>query len=475
MTNSILFAGGEILPFAATGGLGDVLGSLPEAVKRRRRSMDVRAVMPLYSKVSAEWRKKMTFVKSITVKVAWRQEYCGIFSLKKGGVMYYFIDNEKYFSRPSLYGEFDDAERFAFFSGALLDLMSAVDFFPQVLHANDWQTAPAVIMLKSNYSSDERYKAVKAIYTIHNVDYQGDFDMSIYDDVFGFDWKVRDKVDFYGRINLTKGAVELADFITTVSPNYARQIQTPEYAHGLDGVLSAASYKLDGIINGIDYKLNDPENDPDIPKNFSSDDLSGKAECKAELQRRFGLEVRRDVPLIAMISRLAGHKGFDLVMRVCDEMMQNDVQFVLLGTGEKQYEEFFRRFADRHQKRAGVSISYDRKLSKLIYAGADMFLMPSKSEACGLAQMIASRYGTVPIVRETGGLYDTIKPYGAGGNGFTFSAYNAHDMLYVIREAEGVYRDADKWHELMLRAMSVDFSWGASAKKYISMYDKIIK
>ena len=475
MIKSILYAGGEILPFAATGGLGDVLGSLPEAVKRKRRSMDVRAVMPLYSKVSEDWRKKMTFIGYIFVKVAWRSEYCGILKKKKGGVTYYFLDNEKYFSRPSLYGEFDDAERFAFFSNAVLDLMSAVDFFPEVFHANDWQTAPAVIMLKSNYSSDERYRNVKAVYTIHNIDYQGEFDMAIYDDIFGFDWNVRERVDFGGRINLTKGAVELADRVTTVSPNYSRQIQTPEYAHGLDGVLSANSYKLDGIINGIDYTLNDPEKDKDIPYNFTKDDLSGKAECKAELQRKFGLEVRADVPVIAMISRLAEHKGFDLVTRVCDEMMQNDVQFILLGTGEWKYEEFFRRFADRHQKRAGISISYDRKLSKLIYAGADMFLMPSKSEACGLAQMIASRYGTVPIVRETGGLYDTIKPYGAGGNGFTFSAYNAHDMLYVIREAETVYRKKNEWHDLVLRAMSVDFSWNASAKQYISMYDKFSK
>lgn len=474
MMKKILFAGSEILPFAATGGLGDVLGSLPEAIKRKNPDIDVRAVMPLYAQVKKEWREKMVFERWIMVNVAWRREYCGIFSLEKGGVKYYFLDNEKYFCRGALYGERDDAERFAFFSYAVLDLMAAVDFYPDVLHANDWQTATAVIALKQIYGSSEDYRRVKAVYTIHNIDYQGVYGMETFGDIFGFGEYMRGIVEYDGLVNLTKGAVVCADFVTTVSPQYAKEIQTEKYSHGLHHILRMYSYKIDGIINGIDTILNSAESDPDIPYHFSASDLSGKAQNKAELQRRFGLPENPNVPIIAMISRLAGHKGFDLVKRVAEEIMCDDVQFILLGTGERDYENFFRVYGERHRGKASVSISYDRKLSKLIYAGADMFLMPSKSEACGLAQMIASRYGTVPIVRETGGLYDTIKPYGAGGNGFTFAAYNAHDMLYVIREAETLYRDKDAWRALESKIMQIDFSWDASAAKYLEMYDRLV-
>ena len=474
MMKRILFAGSEILPFAATGGLGDVLGSLPEAIKRKNPEIDVRAVMPLYGQIKHEWREKMTFERWIMVNVSWRQEYCGIFSLEKGCVKYYFIDNEKYFCRASLYGEFDDAERFSFFSYAVLDLMAAVDFYPDVLHANDWQTATAVIALKQIYGGSEAYRRVKAVYTIHNIDYQGQYGMELFNDIFGFKDYMYGIVDYDGCLNLTKGAVVCADFVTTVSPQYAKEIQTEAYSHGLHHILRMYGYKIDGIINGIDTNLNNAEKDPDIPFNFTPDDLSGKAKNKAELQRRFGLCEREDVPLIAMISRLAGHKGFDLVTRMAEELMCDDVQFVLLGTGERDYENFFRAYGERHRGKASVSISYDRKLSKLIYAGADMFLMPSRSEACGLAQMIASRYGTVPIVRETGGLYDTIKPYGAGGNGFTFAAYNAHDMLYVIREAEGLYHNKEAWRALQEKIMNIDFSWDVSAAKYLEMYDRIM-
>lgn len=473
----ILYAGGEILPFAATGGLGDVLGSLPEAVKRANPDFDVRVVMPLYSKISAVWREQMKFERWIMVNVSWRTQYCGIYSLVKNGVKYYFLDNESYFNRDNLYGENDDAERFAFFSYAVLDLMAAVDFYPDIYHANDWQTAMSVVELKHTYSGSEQYRNVKAVYTIHNIDYQGVFGMDLFGDVFGFESHMRGLVEYDGNINLTKAAVECADFVTTVSPRYAQEIQTEYYSNGLHHILRQYSFKLDGIINGIDTELNSPENVSDIPFRFTSRGLTGKAKNKAELQRKFGLEERADVPVIAMISRLASHKGFDLVMRIADELMEDDVQFILLGTGEKKYEEFFAEFAKRHPGKAGISISYDRVLSKLIYAGADMFLMPSKSEACGLAQMIASRYGTVPIVRETGGLYDTIKPYGpdGAGNGFTFAAYNAHDMLYVIREAEEVYRDSAKWKTLVRKIMKIDFSWDNSARKYVEMYERVFK
>ena len=472
---SILFAGGEVLPFAATGGLGDVLGSLPEAIKRAYPDTDVRVVMPGYTNIDGKWRSMMKFEKKMIVSVSWRREECGVFSLEKNGVIYYFIFNDHYFARDKLYGEFDDGERFAFFSYACLDLMKNVGFYPEIFHANDWQTAAAVISLKSTYGADEKYKNVKAVYTIHNIDYQGIFDMAIYGDVFGFSGDVRSAVEFDWSINLTKGAVICADYVTTVSPNYAKEIQTEPFAHGLHEILRDHSFKVDGIINGIDTDLNDPKKDKTIPAKFSSSNPSGKAIDKEELQRRFGLEIRPDVPLIAMVSRLAAHKGFDLVKCVGREILSDDVQFVLLGTGEREYEDYFRSLAADFPGKAGISISYDRALSKLIYAGADMFLMPSKSEACGLAQMIASRYGTVPIVREVGGLYDTIKPYtGKDGNGFTFAAYNAHDMLYVIRQAESLYRDSAKWAALRKRIMKIDFSWDASAKKYAALYDSVI-
>ena len=473
MMKSILFAGGEAMPFAATGGLGDVLGSLPQAIKAASKRTDVRVVMPLHSKISDEWRKKMKFERSTTVGVAWRRQYCGIFSLEKDGVIYYFLDNEQYFKRSQLYGEFDDGERFSFFSYAVLELMNAVGFYPEVLHLNDWQTATAAIAIKCG--GDSRYKDIKTVYTIHNIDYQGIYDMSILGDVFGLGDNARHIVEFDGMINLTKGAIECADLVTTVSPRYAEEIQYDECSRGLGGILRRNAQKLTGIINGIDYAANDPATDADIPYAFSVSDLGGKAQNKAELRRRFGLEEDASAPVIAMVSRLAEHKGLELVMCVADEIVGDGAQFVLLGTGEYRYEEFFRNFAYRHPGRAGISISYDRKLSKLIYAGADMFLMPSKSEACGLAQMIASRYGTVPIVRETGGLYDTIKPYTPeGGNGFTFANFNAHDMLYVIREAEAVYRYKSKWNALVKKIMKIDFSWNASAKKYLETYDKLL-
>ena len=472
---SILFAGGEVLPFAATGGLGDVLGSLPEAIKKANPDIDVRVVMPGYSCIDEKWRSQMKFVRSMTVELSWRREGCGLYSLEKGGVTYYFIVSDHYFARPKLYGEFDDGERFAFFSYAVLDLMSAVDFFPDILHANDWQTAIAVIALKGKYSASDKYRRVKAVYTIHNIDYQGIYDMAIFGDVFGFGENVKNAVEFDWSINLTKGAVICADRVTTVSPKYAEEIQYEPTARGLSDILRGQSYKISGIINGIDVDLNDPKKDNEIPFKFSMSNLAGKAQDKAELQKRFSLAVRPEVPVIAMISRLAEHKGFDLMMCVGREIMQNDVQFVLLGTGEKKYEDYFRALAWDFPGRVGVSISYDRVLSKLIYAGADMFLMPSKSEACGLAQMIASRYGTVPIVHEVDGLYDTIKPYmGKSGNGFTFAAYNAHDMLYVIREAESVYRRPEEWAKLQKRIMKIDFSWDVSAEKYLTLYSDLL-
>ncbi len=471
----ILFASSEAMPFAATGGLGDVLGALPSSLASVHPDWDIRVVIPLYGQVGAEWREKMTFEKSVMVTLAWREQYCGIFSLEHNGVKYYFLDNEYYFKRPSLYGSFDDPERFAFFSRAVLDLMEAVDFFPDILHANDWQTALSVIALKQERGLMPGYKDVKAVYTIHNIDYQGVYGMGIIGDVFGLKNDQASIVDYNGDINLTKGAIVCADFVTTVSPRYAEEIKTEYYSHGLHYIINQYGYKIGGIINGIDESVYDPEHDHDIPYTYSVCDIEGKNKNKEELQKEFGLEVNPNVPVVAMVSRLAEHKGFDLVCCIADELMKDNVQFVLLGTGDSKFERFFSAFAERHPGQAGVRLAYNRKLSKLIYAGADMFLMPSKSEACGLAQMIASRYGTVPIVRETGGLYDTIKPYSwdRSGNGFTFSAYNAYDMLYVIREAEGVYADKENWNDLVKKIMTIDFSWKTSARRYAELYESV--
>lgn len=470
----ILFAGSEVMPFAATGGLGDVLGALPASLAAVHPDWDIRVVMPLYGQVGAEWREKMTFEKSMTVTLSWREQYCGIYSLKYNGVTFYFLDNEYYFKRNSLYGFLDDHERFAFFSRAILDTMEAVDFFPDILHANDWQTALSVIVLKQERGLMPGYKDVKAVYTIHNIDYQGVYGMGLLGDVFGLKDDQASIVEYGGDINLTKGAVVCSDFITTVSPRYAEEIKTEYFSHGLHYIINHYGYKIGGIINGIDESVYDPTTDTDIPYQFSASDLEGKKKDKEELQKEFGLEVNPDVPVIAMVSRLAEHKGFDLVCRIADELIEDDVQIVLLGTGAPHYEEFFEGFGKRHPGKAGIKLAYNRKLSKLLYSGADMFLMPSKSEACGLAQMIASRYGTVPVVRETGGLYDTIKPYGDGkGNGFTFAAYNAHDMLYVLREAENVYKDKEAWEDLVKKIMKIDFSWRTSASKYADLYETI--
>ncbi len=473
---SILYVGAEVMPFAATGGLGDVLGSLPAAVKRKDPDCDVRVVMPLYGQVKDEWRKQMKREIRFMVHLNWRSNVCVVYSLVKDGVTFYFLDNPYYFNRKALYGDFDDAERFAFFSVAVLEMMHFLDFYPEVLHANDWQTALAVIHLKGRCKDLPGYRDVRAVYTIHNIEYQGVYGMDMAYDTFDLRDADCSIVEYNGALNLTKGAIVCADHITTVSPNYAKEIQTETYSCGLHYILRDYKDKIHGIVNGIDLNYYDPANDPDIPNAYSLKDLAGKKKNKEELQKKFGLKVDPNVPVIAMISRLASHKGFNLVLAVFDEMMQHNVQFVLLGTGEKQYETFFSQVAKRYPGKVSINLVYNRELSKLIYAGSDIFLMPSKSEACGLSQMIASRYGSVPVVRETGGLFDTIKPYGVNrsGNGFTFAAYNAHDMLVAVREAESLYKDKEHWTALVKKVMGVDFSWDASADKYMDCYKKVL-
>ena len=462
----ILIAASEALPFAATGGLADVIGSLPHALYKN--GVDVRVVIPMYSSIDEKFRKDIKFIKAITVKLSWRNQYCGIFESEYKGVKYYFIDNEYYFRRQSMYGEMDDGERYAFFSKAILALMPNIGFFPDVLHTNDWQTALAVIYLKRYCSVD--YSHTKSLHTLHNIEYQGEFGFDMLQDVFDLSPSDRSIVDYKGRINLTKGALICCDKFSTVSPTYAEEIKTPTYSHGLDHILNMHSDKITGILNGIDTEIYKPET-------FDVTDLSGKATVKTDLQKEIGLPVNEDIPMIGLISRLVTHKGMDLITHVIEEFMQGDVQFVLLGTGDAKFENFFRYLESKFPEKVRCIISYNVALSKRIYAGSDIFLMPSKSEPCGLAQMISSQYGTIPLVRETGGLYDSIKNYNPAtgeGNGFTFRDFNAHDMLYKLKFAVDMYQnDRETWNKLIKQVMTVDFSWDVSAEKYIKLYEEL--
>ncbi len=469
----VLFASSEVYPFAMSGGLADVSGALPKAL--RRRLVGCRVVMPLYGCVSEELRSKMTFVCSITVPVSWRRQYCGIFEAHLDGVIYYLLDNQYYFKRDGLYGHFDDAERFAFFSRAVLEIIPYIGFTPDVIHCNDWQTAMIPVYLTEMYRYNPIYQNIKTVYTIHNIQYQGKYGRELYTDVLGLPEGHENLIEYDDCINLMKGGIQCADKVTTVSPTYSREILEPFYSHGLDNILSKFTYKLTGIVNGIDYDVYNPETDPQIYKNFTADDISGKAENKKCLQRDMGLPEREDAPLIGIVTRLVKHKGIDLVKCVFEELLKADLQFVVLGSGEWEFETFFYEMASKYPDKVALKLGFDQQLAHRIYAGADMFLMPSLSEPCGLAQMVALRYGTVPIVRETGGLNDTITDSGDNaGNGFTFKNYNAHDMQNTIWRALSGYSDKDGWNILRLRGMNCNNSWAASANDYIKLYKELV-
>lgn len=471
---NILFVGSECAPFMATGGLADVLGSLPNALAKNN---SVSVIMPLYSNINQEHRAKFEFVTSFYVSLSWRHQYCGIFKYVYNGVTYYFIDNEYYFKREgNIYGFYDDGERFAFFSKAVVDAIKVLGLKPNVVHCNDWQSAATVIYLKTLYYSDSYYQDIKTVFTIHNIEYQGKFDPYCIGDLFGFNQESESMITFDGCLNLMKGAIEYSDIVSTVSPTYAEEIKTAYYAHGLDGIICRNAQKVYGILNGIDIDYYNPETDKYIFKNYTPSDISGKAVCKENLQKMLNLPVREDVPVIAIISRLVSHKGLDLVKAVIESLLATDVQVVILGKGDASYENYFSSVASNYQGKCACVIAYNQDLSRKIYSGADIFLMPSKSEPCGLSQMIASRYGTVPVVRETGGLNDSIKAYtGDSGNGFTFKDYNAHDMLFVINEAVKAFHDKCVWQDILDRVFSADFSWNAQAGKYEELYSKLSK
>lgn len=473
----IVFASAECAPFVKTGGLGDVAGSLPAALVRA--GAEVIVMVPKYATIKDEYKAQMEHFSDFYVSLGWRNEYCGLEKLEHDGVTYMFIDNERYFARDYPYGFFDDGERFAFFSKAITESLQHLPegFECDILHCNDWQTALAPVFLREFYQGLPLYDRVKTVFSIHNVAFQGQFSDTVMEDILGVAHipaaASQLRCDACS-INYMLGALRYADAITTVSPTYANEIQTPEFGEGLDGVLRERSYALQGILNGIDVAGFDPATDKRIAANYTVEDRSGKAVCKAKLQEELGLEVRDDRPLMVMVTRLTRQKGLDLVMYALDRILAGGVQVAVLGTGDRDYEDGLRYFQDKYPGTMAARIEFDPALSQRMYAAADMFLMPSKFEPCGLSQIIAMRYGTLPIVRETGGLKDTVQPYNeftGEGTGFSFSNFNGDEMGdAVFRAARLFWDNRDAWNQLVTQAMSQDFSWTRSADKYLDLY-----
>lgn len=473
----IVFASAECAPFVKTGGLGDVAGSLPAALVRA--GAEIIVMVPKYATIKDEYKAQMEHFSDFYVSLGWRNEYCGLEKLEHDGVTYMFIDNERYFARDYPYGFFDDGERFAFFSKAITESLQHLPegFECDILHCNDWQTALAPVFLREFYQGLPLYDRVKTVFSIHNVAFQGQFSDTVMEDILGVAHipaaASQLRCDACS-INYMLGALRYADAITTVSPTYANEIQTPEFGEGLDGVLRERSYALQGILNGIDVAGFDPATDKRIAANYTVEDRSGKAVCKAKLQEELGLEVRDDRPLMVMVTRLTRQKGMDLVMYALDRILAGGVQVAVLGTGDRDYEDGLRYFQDKYPGTMAARIEFDPALSQRMYAAADMFLMPSKFEPCGLSQIIAMRYGTLPIVRETGGLKDTVQPYNeftGEGTGFSFSNFNGDEMGdAVFRAARLFWDNRDAWNQLVTQAMSQDFSWTRSADKYLDLY-----
>ena len=473
----ILFAASEAVPFCKTGGLADVAGSLPQALAKAGN--EVAVILPLYQRVADRWKEQMSFVCHIEVPLGWRRLYCGLFRLDRDGVIWYFVDNEYYFKRDTLYGHYDDGERFGFFSRAIIALMPAMAFMPDIIHCNDWQTALVPIYLKDECVRWSEVRRIKTVFTVHNIEYQGRYGKETLEDLFGLDpgWFADGTIAMDGAVNLLKGALMTCDAITAVSPTYAQELRYAYYAHGMESVMQLNAGKLHGVLNGIDMERYDPSTDKSIYANYTVADLSGKAADKEQLQKQLNLNVDPNVPIIAIVSRLVSHKGLDLICRVFDQIMDLNCQFVVLGSGDWNYEPFFEQKLGWYPGRMALYRGYNEPLAMAIYSGADLLLMPSKSEPCGLAQMIAMRYGTLPIVRETGGLKDTVHPYESwcgAGNGFTFADYNSGDMLYVIRQAVDLYyNNPTAFHKLQHAGMTEDFSWTRSAEAYNEIYRSI--
>ena len=471
---NVLYAVSEAAPFVKTGGLADVGGSLPKALCSA--GADTRVVLPLYSKISEQWRLKMDFCFFTYVNLAWRRQFCGVFKLEHEGVVFYFIDSEYYFKRDNVYGSFDDGERFGFFSKAVMEILPMLGWKPDVISCNDWQTALIPIYLSQDESGF--FSDVKTVFTIHNIEYQGRFGKEILSDVFGLSDELYNSglLRYENDVNLMKGAIYKADHVTTVSPSYALELRDPFFACGLHKVIEDNAYKLTGILNGLDIEQYNPMKDTLIAKKYGPKNSKGKKICKAELCLELGFDESSEAPIIACNSRLVGHKGFDLVVNSLDWIISRGVRLIILGTGDDKFENYFREAENRYRGAVSANIMYSEKRASMIYAGADMMLMPSRSEPCGLTQMIAMRYGTVPIVREVGGLKDTVRPLSSeNANGFTFLNYSSDDMNQAIDEAINTWQDKDKWQKLIQRDMKEDLSWNRSAKEYINIYDSLKK
>lgn len=468
---NILFCTSEASPFISTGGLGEIGGSLPKALCSSGE--DCRAVIPLYKGINAELKKDIKFIKSLSVSVAWRNQYCGVFEAEHSGVKYYFLDNKYYFDRDNIYGYYDDGERFAFFSRAILDMLKEVDFKPDVIHCNDWQTALVSVYHDSIYKYDDWYANIKTVFTIHNIQYQGNYSKDVLNELIGVPEEKQSILEFNDCINLMKGGIEASRFVTTVSPTYAKEIMNPWYSHGLDCILKNREWKVKGILNGIDTEIYNPSDDNLIYENYDVNTIDKKSINKCILQKRLDLQENKNVPLLAMVTRLAEHKGIDLVEEVFERMInERDFQFVILGVGEQKYEKLFEEMARKYTGKVSCCKGFVKELSNKIYAASDMFLMPSKSEPCGLSQMIAMRYGSIPIVRKTGGLNDTVSDSGDEiGVGFTFQNYDAFDMLQAVYRALDGYKNLNGWEILVKRAMSIDNSWGNRVADYEKVYN----
>lgn len=464
----VLFVTPECVPFASSGGLGEVAGSLPKQLAGRD-DIDCRVIMPLYDSIGWQWRSQMKYLGNKFIPVAWRSKYMGVFSLEKDGVTYYFIDNEEYFKRGGLYGYFDDCERYTFFSRAVFEALPIIGFDPQIIHANDWQSALVPVYQDTIY-----HRNLRTIFSIHNVEYQGRYGTDVIRDVLGLPEGSEHLVEYMGDANLMKGAIETANLVSTVSPTYAQELKDPFFSFGLDPIIRRNEGKLRGILNGIDTQVYNPAIDPIIPAAYNAQNLSGKRACKKQLQEDFSLPVK-DVPLITLISRLVPAKGIDLITRMMDDILWNsEAQFVLLGTGEHGYEEWFRGLQHRHPDQVRTLIQFDRDLSHKLYAAGDILLMPSRSEPCGLSQMIGCLYGDIPVVRRTGGLNDSIKDCTLGdGSGFVFDDFNADHFRSAVQNAIDRWYDRENWQKLVAHDLDLDFSWRRSAQAYRDLYTEV--
>jgi starch synthase len=479
----ILFVAAEAVPFCKTGGLGDVIGSLPKELKQQ--GVDARVMLPNYQDIPEKYKKEMVLKDKFFVQVGWRQKYCGVLQMEYQGITFYFIDNEDYFKRHGLYGYDDDAERFGFLCRAVLESLDKIDFMPDILHCHDWHTGMVSVLFDAHYRHLPEYENIKTLFTIHNLRYQGVFPKEILHDILSLDWKYfnADGVEFNDAVSFLKGGLAYSDMISTVSRTYAEEIQDPYFGEQLDGFLRKRQESLVGIINGIDYDEYNPATDTKIFTNYDVKSLAKRVENKLALQKQLGLAVNADIPIVAIVSRLVGPKGIDLMERRLVDMLKemsidnHDAQLVVLGTGEARYENFFRYIAWQYPGKISASIMFDDALARQIYAGADMFLMPSLYEPCGIGQLIAMRYGCMPIVRETGGLKDTVQPYDeetGKGNGFSFANYNAHEMSDAIDAAVEMFSNKKQWNKVIANGMKSDYSWQKSAQQYQEIYKKML-